>query len=369
MNRHWTLVTVMACTGASAPSQGGERKQIETRVTVPLQLTHTPEERGLRHRIGRILERDVQFEFEYETFIGDLTSLGRRAVPHILDMVDGSVSDRYVTESLVRVGGPAVRAWVERVLDDPDPHWRQAFVAGFPEPTQVSLSLWEPLEVLLYDRSLDVRILAAQKLYSVVPADRLIALCRDPELEVVRVATEVVSEKWLHLDHGRRELENLASFVSVLELHYKEEDWRIGPGFALAFQKERVARSEQGQQLQLKMMRLPWFKRGAYPLTASKLASIREQLSEGGTNAQEVLTEALSEMMPGEATELLLVLSGEADVEVRLAACTAGMTLLDPALAGSFVRFLKDPDSRVRERTRELLEETSFYAEQLARWK
>lgn len=112
MNRHWTLVTVVACMGVEAPSQDEERKQIEMRVSVPLQLTHTKEERALRQRISRIIERDVQFEFEYDVFIGDLTSLGRRAVPHILDLVDDSVSDRYVTESLVRVGGPTVRTWV-----------------------------------------------------------------------------------------------------------------------------------------------------------------------------------------------------------------------------------------------------------------
>lgn len=77
-------------------------------------------------------------------------------------------------------------------------------------------------------------------------------------------------------------------------------------------------------------------------------------------------TKTLRDMKPAAGAELLLVLADESNGGIRLAACNAGLTLLDPELASAFVRFLKDPG--IRARARQLLEQTAFYTDQQRRW-
>jgi hypothetical protein len=171
--------------------------QVTVKLVVPLTVSESLTDAGLRQRVERIIEREVRFRFEYELFIKDLTALGRQAVPHILGSVDHAVADRFVTEALLR----------------------------------------------------------------------------------------------------------------------------------------RTAK-------------LPWFGKGGDSLSAKKLESIRAQIRHPDAIVEDILTKTLREMKPAAGAELLLVLADESNGGIRLAACNAGLTLLDPELASAFVRFLRDPGTR-----------------------
>ena len=343
--------------------------QIHVKRVIPRVLVETEEEAGLRQRIETIIGSEVRNRFEYELFIKDMTDLGREAVPYILEVAGDAVSDRYVTESLLRIGGAAVRTWVESVLGDPDPHWREAFLGGVPSVVHVDGSVRDELAKLLLDKTAQVRVLAVEKFYALVPAHRLFALCRDRDRNVVRTAVETVSKRWLFLDHGKRELRNLEEFVGILETHFRDTRWDVGRGFALAFHKEHIARSEKGRKLRQRVARLPWFRRAGQYLPIAKLKEIRAALQKPDAKHAEILTKALANMSASQSAELLQVLADESDAAIRFATCSAGLTLLDPELAASFVRFLKDPDDAVRKKARELLEQTSFYVEQRELWR
>lgn len=357
----------LAC--ATASLAGVLVSQIHVKRVIPRVLVETEEEAGLRQRIGTIIDREVRNRFEYELFIKDMTDLGRAAVPYILEISGDAVSDRYVTESLLRIGGTEVCTWVETVLGDSDRHWREAFIGGVPSVVHVDGSVRNELAKFLLDKTAQVRVLAIEKLYRLVPAHRLFALCRDRDRNVVRTAVETVSKRWLFLDHGRRELRNLEEFVGILETYYRDTRWDVGRGFALAFHKEHIARSEKGRELRRRVSRLPWFKRAGQSLPIARLKEIRTALQKPDAEHAEIITKALARMSAGESAELLQVLADESDAAVRYATCSAGLTLLDPELAASFVRFLKDPNEAVRKKARELLEQTSFYVEQRERWR
>jgi hypothetical protein len=342
--------------------------QVTVKLVVPLTVSESLTDAGLRQRVERIIEREVRFRFEYELFIKDLTALGRQAVPHILGSVDHAVADRYVTEALLRIGGQDVAKWLESVITEPDANWRQAFLSGVPAPVHVHGSVRPDLAEFLHDRSPEVRILAVKKFHTLVPAERMLTRCRDMDREVVRVAIETVSKRWLFLDHGDDEVKNLTTFIGILEMHQSDDRWDIGSGFTKALHKERIAATKEGRELMRRTAKLPWFGKGGDSLSAKKLESIRAQMRHPDAIVEDILTKTLRDMKPAAGAELLLVLADESNGGIRLAACNAGLTLLDPELASAFVRFLKDPDPGIRARARQLLEQTAFYTDQQRRW-
>ena len=113
---------------------------------------------------------------------------------------------------------------------------------------------------------------------------------------------------------------------------------------------------------------MPWFVSAGETLSSKRLAKVRAELDKRTVKRDEFLAKTLKGMPPAAGAELLLVLADTPDAEIRLAACKAGLTLLDPELAASFVRFLRDPAAKVRAQARELLEQTGFYADQNRRW-
>jgi hypothetical protein len=342
--------------------------QATFKLIVPNIPRESPTDAGVRQRVERIIGREVRFRFEYEVFIKDLAGLGRQAVPFILDAVHHDVSDRYVTEALLRIGGQDVRKWLYGVIGDADTNFRQAFLSGVPSLVHVHPSVRKELVRFLHDKSSEVRILAVQKFHTLVPAEQMLTRCRDMNRDVVRVAIETVSSRWLFLDHRDRELTNLAKFLGILEMHERDDEWRVGRGFTKALQKERIASTKRGRQLWRRAAKLPWFRTDAAGLTEKNLVDFREAMRGPGAIAKDVLTKTLRTMKPAAGAELLLVLADDSDASIRLAACDAGLTLLDPELASAFVRFLKDPDPKIRARAKTLLQQTAFYTDQQARW-
>ena len=343
--------------------------QVAITRTIPRIYAHVPPAgENLRRRIRDILAREVRLRSEYEDFIADVMALGRSAVPEIIRLAGGSTSDRYVTEALLRMGGPDVRHWVEGIFAADDPHVRQALLAGVPAVVHIDGSLRSQLPRLLHDTSPQVRILAIEKLHTLAPATDLLTRCRDINREVARAAILTVSRRWVFLDHGDRELKNLARFVGILEMHRRDERWNVGDGFLLSFHKERITDTRLGQELRQRSRRLPWFVGAGETLSSKRLAKVRAELGRRTANRDEFLAKTLKGMAPAAGAELLLVLADASDAEIRLAACTAGLTLLDPELAISFVRFLKDPAPGVRAQAKELLEQTGFYLDQRRRW-
>ena len=150
--RGFCLSTVgMIVTVSAAPAQ------VTVKLVVPLAVSESLTDAGLRQRVERIIEREVRFRFEYELFIKDLTALGRQAVPHILGSVGHAVADRYVTEALLRIGGQDVRKRLESVITEPDANWRQAFLSGVPAPVHGNVR--PDLAEFLHDRLPEVRFL------------------------------------------------------------------------------------------------------------------------------------------------------------------------------------------------------------------
>ena len=110
---------------------------------------------------------------------------------------------------------------------------------------------------LLHDTSPQVRILAIEKLHTLASATDMLTRCRDIDREVARAAILTVSRRWVFLDHGDRELKNLARFVGILEMHQRDERWNIGDGFLLTFHKVRIADTKLGRKLRERTNRLP----------------------------------------------------------------------------------------------------------------
>lgn len=344
--------------------------QVTIRRTIP-QVIYRPidENAGLRQRVRRILEREVTTRFEYELFIRDLTGLGRTAAPIILQEVNQDVSDRYVTEALLRLGGEDVRRWVRVVKSDSDADFREAFLTGIPAVSAVSRDLYPELRCFFHDLSPRVRATTVRQLHRLATAQDLLTRCRDMDREVIRAGVETLSESWLFVDHAGREAQNLASFLGILEMHVRDEGWNVGRGFLLALEKDRLASGAARQGMYARLRKLPWFKTSSTHASAAQLIAVRKQLkSAAPAERQAVLEKSLRQLSPRGGAELLLVLGDSPDVQTRLAACKAGLRLLDPELAGAFVHFLKDPDAGVRTFAKSLLESTSFFADQQRRW-
>ena len=131
-----------------------------------------------------------------------------------------------------------------------------------------------------------------------------------------------------------------------------------------------MARSSGARELRRRALALPWFDGAdiASDPRGKAIDAMRKRLGAADADREAILARTLESLDARSGAELLLVLAEDPDPRIRLATCTAGLRMLDPELASSFLHFLTDPDERVRGKAKEVLELTSFADEQRRRF-
>lgn len=158
----------------------------------------------------------------------DLLWIGEPAAPYVADAVNKEKADlefiASASEVLLQMGGAAAEEWAKKALKYPDVLKRRAVLKGLGiNPRNLKIS-HVTVQGFLEDKEPTVRRDAVGYLGLHVPANRIIAMLKDPAPEVVQAARQKVQALWNLMKHGDRKDENTAELIRIFD----DSGWELG---------------------------------------------------------------------------------------------------------------------------------------------
>jgi len=208
----------------------------------------------------------------------DLLWIGEPAAPYVVSAVDKEKADLEfiagASRVLLRMGGKAAEEWAKKAPNYSDVLKRRAVVKGFGGIYPASMLKVSPQTVqgFLKDKEASVRRDAVGQLVFHVPADRIIAMLKDPSADVQLAARTSIQSRWSQMKHGERWDENLAQVIGV----FHDSGWQLSgqlPG-------QYFTGSQKGRLLFLRSLRLGVVKNHTLWVHAKATAPTEEEIKE-----------------------------------------------------------------------------------------